>query len=89
MYVRLKCVQAADSWPPGASQMSEVNFTFRVDQALKDAFVSAAKQRNRNGSQLLRDYMLQYIDEAAATAADARQRGQETPAIKQHKQAGR
>ncbi len=37
--------------------MSETTFTFRVDNALKGQFTSAAKDRDRSGAQLLRDFM--------------------------------
>ena len=37
--------------------MSEVTFTFRVDDALKTAFSTAAKASDRSGAQLLRDFM--------------------------------
>jgi predicted transcriptional regulator len=49
--------------------MSEATFTFRVDEALKNEFASAAKARDRTGAQLLRDFMrdvVQQQDEAAA-----------------------
>ena len=49
--------------------MSEATFTFRVDEALKNDFASAAKARDRTGAQLLRDFMrdvVQQQDEAAA-----------------------
>jgi predicted transcriptional regulator len=37
--------------------VNEATFTFRVDEALKQAFTEAAKQRDRSGAQLLRDFM--------------------------------
>ena len=43
------------------SEMSEVNFTFRVDSKLKERFVQAAKKYDRNASLLLRDFMRQYV----------------------------
>ena len=52
--------------------MSETTFTFRVDEALKDAFAAAAKNRDRSGAQLLRDFMRDFIrtqEEAAAHEA--------------------
>jgi len=41
--------------------MSEVTFTFRVDEALKSQFSKAAKERDRTGAQLLRDFMREYV----------------------------
>lgn len=43
--------------------MSDATFTFRVEQSLKDEFAAAAKQRDRNGAQLLRDFMRDYIQQ--------------------------
>ncbi|MDO9224665.1 MAG: hypothetical protein Q8M09_19920 [Pseudomonadota bacterium] len=37
--------------------MSEVTFTFRVDEVLKAEFSAVAKSRDRNAAQLLRDFM--------------------------------
>ena len=37
--------------------MSEATFTFRVDEALKSEFSTAAKAHDRTGAQLLRDFM--------------------------------
>lgn len=42
--------------------MPDVNFTFRADEALKDAFIRKAKKDNRNASILLRDYMRHYVE---------------------------
>ena len=41
--------------------MSEATFTFRVDEALKDQFTTAAKDRDRTGAQLLRDFMRDFV----------------------------
>lgn len=41
--------------------MSEATFTFRVDEALKSEFSSAAKAHDRTGAQLLRDFMRDYV----------------------------
>jgi predicted transcriptional regulator len=41
--------------------MSEATFTFRVDEALKAEFSSAAKNRDRNAAQLLRDFMRDFV----------------------------
>lgn len=48
--------------------MSETTFTFRVDPALKAA-LSAAKSRDRNAAQLLRDFM-RYLVRQQQEAAD-------------------
>ena len=44
--------------------MPETTFTFRVDEALKSAFTDAAKAHDRSGSQLLRDFMREYVEKA-------------------------
>lgn len=41
--------------------MSEATFTFRVDESLKDQFMTAAKGRDRTGAQLLRDFMRDFV----------------------------
>jgi len=41
--------------------MSEATFTFRVDEALKNEFSTAAKTHDRTGAQLLRDFMRDYV----------------------------
>lgn len=43
--------------------MSEATFTFRVDEALKTEFSSAAKTRDRNAAQLLRDFMRDFVQQ--------------------------
>nr|AYU68891.1 hypothetical protein D0368_00128 [Escherichia coli] len=37
--------------------MAQVNMSLRIDAELKDAFMAAAKSMDRNGSQLIRDFM--------------------------------
>jgi len=52
--------------------MSEATFTFRVDEALKTEFSAAAKTRDRNAAQLLRDFMRDFVrQQQEATAHDA------------------
>lgn len=52
--------------------MSEATFTFRVDEALKNDFATAAKARDRTGAQLLRDFMRSFVQQQAqATEHDA------------------
>ena len=41
--------------------MSDATFTFRVDESLKDQFTTAAKERDRTGAQLLRDFMRDFV----------------------------
>lgn len=41
--------------------MNEATFTFRVDEALKAEFSIAAKNRDRNAAQLLRDFMRDFV----------------------------
>jgi len=49
--------------------MSEATFTFRVDEALKNEFATAAKARDRTGAQLLRDYMREFVQRQQEAAA--------------------
>jgi predicted transcriptional regulator len=52
--------------------MSDATFTFRVDQALKTEFSTAAKARDRSGAQLLRDFMREFVQQQhEAVAHDA------------------
>lgn len=44
--------------------MSEATFTFRVDETLKSEFSTAAKNRDRNAAQLLRDFVRQQQEAA-------------------------
>ena len=44
--------------------MAETTFTFRVDEDLKNSFTNIAKARDRPGSQLLRDFMRDYVAKA-------------------------
>lgn len=50
--------------------MSEATFTFRVDEALKNEFSTAAKARDRTGAQLLRDFMRDYVKQQQREAAE-------------------
>lgn len=43
------------------SQNKDIAFTVRVETGLRDAFVSAAKSQDRTASQLLRDFMRDYV----------------------------
>ncbi len=52
--------------------MSEATFTFRVDEALKNEFSTAAKTRDRSAAQLLRDFMRDFVrQQQEATEHDA------------------
>lgn len=53
--------------------MSETTFTFRVDKALKSEFSTAAKNRDRNAAQLLRDFVRQQQEAAEHDAWFRRQ----------------
>jgi predicted transcriptional regulator len=44
--------------------MPETTFTFRVDEDLKNSFTNVAKAHDRPGSQLLRDFMRDYVAKA-------------------------
>ena len=41
--------------------MNTATFTFRVDDELKDQFAKAAKDNDRTGAQLLRDFMRDFV----------------------------
>lgn len=52
--------------------MSEATFTFRLDESLKDEFTKAARNRDRSGAQLLRDFMRDFVkQQEEATGHDA------------------
>ncbi len=42
--------------------MAQVNMSLRIDAELKDAFMAAAKSMDRNGYQLIRDFMRQSVE---------------------------
>ena len=48
--------------------MSEATFTFRVDDELKKQFAMAAKERDRTGAQLLRDFMREFVQQQQGAA---------------------
>ena len=48
--------------------MSDATFTFRVDEALKHDFTTAAKARDRTGAQLLRDFMRDFVQQQQKAA---------------------
>lgn len=48
--------------------MSDTTFTFRVDDELKKQFAQAAKAHDRNGAQLLRDFMRSFVQEQLEAA---------------------
>ena len=49
--------------------MNEATFTFRVDEDLKAEFTNAAKDRDRTGAQLLRDFMRDFVKQQQETIA--------------------
>jgi predicted transcriptional regulator len=49
--------------------MNEATLTFRVDEALKNEFSTAAKARDRTGAQLLRDFMRDFVQRQRDAAA--------------------
>ena len=51
--------------------MTETTFTFRVDKDLKSAFASSAKAHDRQGAQLLRDFMRTYVAQQQAQNYDS------------------
>ena len=48
--------------------MSDATFTFRVDESLKVQFTTAAKDRDRTGAQLLRDFMRDFVKQQQEVA---------------------
>jgi predicted transcriptional regulator len=48
--------------------MSDATFTFRVDDSLKHAFVTAAKASDRTAAQLLRDFMREFVQQQREAA---------------------
>ena len=61
---RPKCsyLVSASHVQQGSDAMPDTTFTFRVDQGLKNAFTEAARANDRPGSQLLRDFMRDYVE---------------------------
>ena len=55
------CYDILNSYHMRGRAMSEATFTFRVDEALKSEFSKAAKSRDRNAAQLLRDFMRDFV----------------------------
>ena len=55
------CFDILNSCHMQGRAMSEATFTFRVDEALKSEFSKAAKSRDRNAAQLLRDFMRDFV----------------------------
>jgi predicted transcriptional regulator len=43
--------------------MSDVNFTFRVDESLKEPFTTAAKTRGVTGVQLMHEFMREFVQQ--------------------------
>lgn len=53
---------------------AKILYSFRVDPELRDAFNQAAKQNDRSSSQLLRDYMRKYVQDAKRKGRGKRDR---------------
>lgn len=51
--------------------MPDATFTFRVDESLKQEFSHSAKNIDRSGAQLLRDFMRDFVKQQQATSYDA------------------
>lgn len=49
--------------------MAEATFTFRVDPALKRDFTNRAREMDRAGSQVLREFMRNFVKESASAPA--------------------
>ena len=49
--------------------MAEATFTFRVDESLKKEFSSFAKDIDRSGAQLLRDFMRDFVKQQQEAAS--------------------
>ena len=49
--------------------MAEATFTFRVDESLKQEFSSFAKEIDRSGAQLLRDFMRDFVKKQQEAAS--------------------
>ena len=49
--------------------MAEATFTFRVDESLKKEFSSFAKDMDRSGAQLLRDFMRDFVKQQQEAAS--------------------
>ena len=49
--------------------MTEATFTFRVDESLKQEFSNFAKDMDRSGAQLLRDFMRDFVKQQQEAAS--------------------
>jgi predicted transcriptional regulator len=49
--------------------MTEATFTFRVEESLKQEFSSLAKDIDRSGAQLLRDFMRDFVKQQQEAAS--------------------
>ena len=49
--------------------MTEATFTFRVEESLKQEFSSFAKDMDRSGAQLLRDFMRDFVKQQQEAAS--------------------
>jgi len=60
--------------------MGQKNFTCRVDDELKQAFLKAAKANDRPASVLIRDFMRDYVRQTTQAQPGAPAPGAEPPA---------
>ena len=51
--------------------MSDVNFTFRVDESLKEKFTTAAKTRGVTSAQVIREFMGEFLQQQDPSAYNA------------------
>ncbi len=63
----LQCTWHVTQWAQG---MSDATFTFRVDDDLKKQFAMAAKEHDRTGAQLLRDFMREFVQQQQHAAEE-------------------
>jgi predicted transcriptional regulator len=60
--------------------MGQKNFTCRVDEELKQAFLKAAKANDRPASVLIRDFMRDYVRQTTQAQSDGSAPSVEPPA---------
>lgn len=51
--------------------MSEATFTFRLEESLKEEFITAARSRDRSRAQFLRGFMRDFVRQQQEAAEDA------------------
>ena len=48
-------------------KLQDKNINIRVNGEMREAFIKAAHDNNKNGTSLIRDFMQRYIDENKST----------------------